>query len=329
MLFMRAAMLAALSLVAMSLFASQAFSHCFVGARFFPATLVTDDPCVADELSLPTISAFGTGDNPSAAQVNLSSELSKRITNTLGVSIGAAWSQITPQGMPSVTGFQNLETTIKWQLATIPQHEFVMSAGFAIEWGGTGEPAVGADPFNTYAPTIWFGNGFGDLPDSVKWLRPFAITGQIAYAIPGALATYATDPDTGDVTPTYLPQVLQWGGTLQYSMPYLASNVVDLGLPRFFNRLNFIVEASLQTPVANTLNSGGLTTGTINPGIIWTGDFFQFGVEAIVPVNSQSGSNVGIIAQFHIYLDDLFPNSIGKPIFGGPTTPGRRTMGYY
>jgi hypothetical protein len=162
-------MLAALSVVATSLFASQAFAHCFVGARFFPATLATDDPCVADELSLPTISAFGTGDDPSAAQVNLSSELSNRITNTLGVSIGAAWSQITPQGMPSVTGFQNLETTIKWQFATIPQHEFVMSAGFGIEWGGTGEPAVGAEPFNTYAPTIWFGKGFGDLPDSVKW----------------------------------------------------------------------------------------------------------------------------------------------------------------
>ena len=96
-------MLAALSVIAMSTFASQAFAHCFVGGRFFPATLATDDPCVADELSLPTISAFGTGDDPSAAQVNLSTEYSKRITNTLGVSIGAAWSQITPQGMPSVS----------------------------------------------------------------------------------------------------------------------------------------------------------------------------------------------------------------------------------
>jgi hypothetical protein len=54
----------------------------------------------------------------------------------------------------------------------------------------------------------------------------------------------------------------------------------------------------------------------------------QFGVEAIIPVNSQSGTNVGVIAQLHIYLDDLFPRSIGKPIFGSSTTSGRRTMGY-
>ena len=33
----------------------QADAHCVVGARFFPATLTVDDPCVADEMSLPTI----------------------------------------------------------------------------------------------------------------------------------------------------------------------------------------------------------------------------------------------------------------------------------
>jgi hypothetical protein len=32
-----------------------ASAHCIVGNRFFPATLNVDDPCVADELSMPTI----------------------------------------------------------------------------------------------------------------------------------------------------------------------------------------------------------------------------------------------------------------------------------
>jgi hypothetical protein len=155
-----------------------------------------------------------------------------------------------------------------------------------------------------------------------------AITGQVGYAIPGISTMVTVDPDTGDINTDYNPQVLQWGGSLQYSMPYLKSSVVDLGLPEFLNRTNFIVEAALQTPVANTLTSGGLTTGTINPGIIWTGNSFQFGVEAVIPVNRQSGTDVGVIAQLHLYLDDLFPGSIGKPLFGGPTTSNRRTMGY-
>jgi hypothetical protein len=326
MLSVRAAGLAALSVIVASAFASDAFAHCFVGARFLPATLTVDDPCVADELSLPTITAFGTGDDPSASQVDISAEYSKRITNTLGVSIGAALSQITPSGMPTVSGFQNLETTAKWQFLTLPQQETVMSVGLSIEWGGTGAQAVGAETFSTYTPTLWFGKGFGDLPDSLRWLRPFAITGQVGYAFPGIAAVTTVDPDSGDVDIEYHAQVLRWDGTLQYSMPYLTSQVVDLGLPEFFNQLNLIVEARLQTPVAYTLTSGTLTTGTISPGLIWTGSYCQFGVEALVPINRQSGSGVGVIAQVHFYLDDIFPRTIGKPLFGEATS--RRAMGY-
>jgi hypothetical protein len=53
--------LAALVFVS-ALFAStdHAFSHGFAGSRFFPATLSTDDPFVADELSLPTDTLFST-----------------------------------------------------------------------------------------------------------------------------------------------------------------------------------------------------------------------------------------------------------------------------
>jgi hypothetical protein len=41
----------------MCLGGSDALAHCFVGARFFPATLAIDDPCVADEMSLPATAA--------------------------------------------------------------------------------------------------------------------------------------------------------------------------------------------------------------------------------------------------------------------------------
>jgi hypothetical protein len=97
--------------------------------------------------------------------------------------------------------------------------------------------------------------------------------------------------------------------------------VIDLGLPEFINHLIPLVEATLQTPVANTLTSGTLTTGTINPGVIWVGNTFQFAIEALIPINRQSGSNVGVIAQLHFYLDDIDPRGIGKPIFGGPVQP--------
>ena len=90
-------------------------------------------------------------------------------------------------------------------------------------------------------------------------------------------------------------------------MPYLKSAVVDLGLPDFFNHLIPIVEASLQTPVSNTFSSRTVTTGTISPGVIWVGLYYQVGIEALIPVNRQSGTSVGVIAQLHLYLDDIFP----------------------
>jgi hypothetical protein len=79
----------ALGLLMTLLSFSYASAHCFVGARFFPATLATDDPCVADEMSLPTVAWFKTGDNPPAGEVDISVDISKRITENFGVSIGA------------------------------------------------------------------------------------------------------------------------------------------------------------------------------------------------------------------------------------------------
>jgi hypothetical protein len=227
--------------------------------------------------------------------------------------------------VPGASGFQNLETTFKYRVFKSPEHEFVLSTGLNVEWGGTGAASVGADPFNTYTPTLYFGKGLGDLPDTFSWLRPIAITGQLGYAMPerNSTTTFGLDPDTGALTAAtdFNPRVLIWGGTIQYSMPYLKSAVMDLGLPDFINHLIPLVEASLQTPVSNTLTSGTLTTGTINPGVIWVGSTFQVGVEALVPVNRQSGRNVGVIAQLHYYLDDIDPRGIGKPLFGGAAQP--------
>ena len=133
---------------------------------------------------------------------------------------------------------------------------------------------MGAESFTTYTPTLFFGKGFGDLPDSFGWMRAFGLTGQVGYAIPSSSASFTVDPDSGDVDIDRHPRFLNYGFSLQYSMPYLKSSVVDLGLPDFINRLVPIVEGSFQTPVGNNQGTGIGTTGTINPGVIWVGDYF-------------------------------------------------------
>jgi hypothetical protein len=307
----------ALALFFGSLQLSNVYAHCFVGARFFPATLAIDDPCVADELSLPTVAWSQTGDVPPATEWDVSAELSKRITEDLGISIGDTWSQIRQPGGPTMAGFGDLETTLQYQLLKDDAHELAMLLGLIVDWGGTGATNSGlGTSYSLLTPTYYFGKGFGDLPDTAGWLRAFAITGQVGYQIP------TTSYDL--VQNVFIPQVLTYGGSLQYSMPYLKSEIEDLQLPDFINHLIPIVEAQLSTPVANNFGNSYVTTGTVNPGVIWVGSYFQVGIEATVPVNRESGTGIGFLGQLHLYLDDMFPTTVGQPLLGGTQTAPRK-----
>ncbi|MGB9051297.1 MAG: hypothetical protein WCC54_03075 [Pseudolabrys sp.] len=68
------------------------------------------------------------------------------------------------------------------------------------------------------------------------------------------------------------------------------------------------------------MTSGRVSSGTISPSMIWVGNTFQFDIEALIPINRPSGSN-GVIAQLHLYLNDIDPRGTGKPLFGGPVQP--------
>ncbi len=42
---------------------------------------------------------------------------------------------------------------------------------------------------------------------------------------------------------------------------------------------------------------------------------------AQVPINRASGDHVGALAVLDIFLDDVAPTSLGKPLFGAPLSP--------
>ena len=298
---------------------SWAYGHGFAGARFFPATLSTDDPFVADELSLPTVSTIETPDGGGTRQVDISVDIAKRITPQFGIEIGETLTALNPHEGRAVNGFGNLELSGKYQFLKNDAHEAIVSLGLGVEIGGTGSRSIGADSFSTWAPGIFFGKGFGDLPDLLRFLKPLAITGLAGVGIPTSASTRSVTVNdrTGEreVEIERHPDVLEWGFALEYSVIYLQSQVQDMHLPAPVDRLIPLVEFALETP----LNRGarGQTTGTINPGVIWAGKYFQFGAEAIVPINERTGTNVGVIAQLHFFMDDLFPHSLGRPLFGG------------
>ncbi len=298
---------------------SDALAHAVCGARVFPVTLTLDDPGVADEASLPTATYQRSGADGGPGPTNeydFNFEYDKRITTNLGIGVNYGWNILQTAHAKTQTGFSNLFLTAKYQTCISADHEFIFTLGVQREFGGTGTEQIGADRFGATSPTLYFGKGFGDLP--VGFLRPVAITGQFSYTVADKAlkATQVTDPDTGLLSLQYNNgNSNSWFGgvSLQYSIPYLQSQVKDYGLPNFLGRLTPIVEATWSSRATSPSNQD--TSWTVAPGVIYSGDSYQIGIEALIPANKAAGTHVGVIAQFHIFLDDLFPNSIGKPLF--------------
>ena len=269
-------------------------AHGFAGKRFFPATLVTDDPFVADELSLPTIAYVKVpGDNGPSRETDYSVDLSKRITENLGFGFGATYKEIKPDDGDTQHGFDNLAASVKYKFYQSNEHETILSAGIDWDIGGSGSKRVGAESFSTFTPALFFGKGFGDLSDEAKYLRPFAVTGSLGIGIPSRASTTTVNED-GDTDTERHPHTLQWGFALEYSIPYLNANVQGTGWSEPFNGFITVVEFSFSTALDRGQHG---TTGTINPGLIWAGRYFQLAAEAQIPLNNRSGSRVGLVAQ--------------------------------
>lgn len=270
-------------------------AHGYAGKRFFPAAMAVDDPFVADEAGLQL---SRSKDESNTATTDLAFAYAKTITPNFALSISGDYLKVKPEDDAAQYGFANTVVGAKYLLFKSDAREMLLSIGANVELGGTGAARVGAETGSTLSPAIYFGKGFGDLPDSAKYLRPFAITASVS---------------PGFSTHSFNARSVETGLAVSYDLSYLQNYVKDLGLDKPFNRMIPIVEIPLST--CTTGECGGHTTGTINPGVIWYGKSYQFGLEATIPVNRASGSHTGVIAQIHFYIDDLFPNSLGRPIF--------------
>ncbi|MGI4978131.1 MAG: hypothetical protein ACRYG6_14425 [Janthinobacterium lividum] len=303
--------------------APAASAHVVVGARVFPVTLTIDDPGVADEVTLPAITYGRNGADGGSGpghEVDLGFEYDKRITPTTALILNGGYDVQQTNGAKTRTGFENLYVTGKWQAWTVPAHEFVASLGVVREIGGTGTAHTGGDHYGSTSPTGYFGKGLGDLP--IGLLRPLAVTGELSYTIadrelkPRTAVVAAASPfDTGIAAQLNNANNNAWSGgvSFQYSVPYLQSQVRDVGLRGVLGGLIPVVELTWSSPASSPSTQG--TTWTAAPGLIYMAGWGELGVEALVPLNRATGTTVGAVGLVHVFLDDLLPHSLGRPIF--------------
>ena len=277
---------------------ASSWGHGFAGQRFFPTIFQVDDPFISDEFSVLVDHMKG----PDAKTTEIDIDYSKRIVPNFGLEFHEAHLHLRGNDGSSANGWDNLGIGAKWQFLTNAEHETILSIGTDFDIGGTGAGQV-ADSFTTISPALFFGKGMGDLSPYSSLLRPFAITGVIG----------AGFPTESSADGERIPTTLTWSFSLQYSLMYLQSFVKDIGLGAPFDRMILVTEFPMETCMS--ADCKGQTTGTINPGVVWCGKLMEFGIAAEIPVNSQSGSSVGVLGLLHLYVDDLFPQSLGRPIF--------------
>lgn len=265
--------------------------HAIAGQRLFPSTLTFDDPGIGAELPL----VFSQIRIDGVEQSDLGIAVAKPITPGFSLTAGTDYFGATGGGFPAVHGWNNFKLGGDWQVYLNPTTESIGSFEISRTLTHTGSRAVRAN-YSTWSTQFNFGQGFGFA--HANWLRPFAITGAIGADLPGD---------------ANVPRMLNWDLSLQYSIPYLQNFVKYVGIGAPFNKMIPIIEFPMQTCLDRGCH--GQTTGYADPGVAWVGHYFQWAIEAQIPINRRTGNSVGVLFEFDFYLDDLAPHGFGAPLF--------------
>lgn len=290
-----------------------AWAHGIAGNRLFPGTLTFDDPAAADEAVAPNFSHLAHPDGGGEVTDNrIAYSFSRLLTPTLAVVVDNAW-VARNWGVAQRGGFDVTNLGLKWQAYRDNTHEALVAASVVWGIGNSGAMGINARAPNTIKPGLFFGKGFGDLPDSLSWLRPFAVTGSLVLEHPtgGISSNLGFDPTTGQLGPmlTRSVDILHWGFAVEFSTLYLTDRFTG-GPPKGepVNQFVPLVEFAVDSA------SGRKSIATANPGLAYVARTWQWTVEAIVPLNDASGRTIGGRTQLLLFLDDLAPALFGKPL---------------
>jgi hypothetical protein len=145
---------------------------------------------------------------------------------------------------------------------------------------------------------VLYGKGLGDLPHSLKYLRPLAVQGDAGFEV-------SIDSDR---TTTFAHDI-----TLEYSIPYLQAFVEDVGLGWPLKNLLPVTEFNFEHGVNG--EGEGKSTIITTPGIVYMDRYIELGVAGRFPLNDTAHQELqwGVIGIVDLFLDDILPASRWQP----------------
>jgi hypothetical protein len=289
---------------------ARAHAHGVVGQRSFIEPFITEDVNPKNEF---VIARPEWDHSREGRTLSLGFGLEKKISDRFSLTLDSEWDDITPKPRdePHASGFNNLGITLKYAFFINPEHEAITSVALE-STAPTGTEQVGAEKDWSFKPFLLYGKGAGDLPNTLKYLRPLAVQGDAGFEI-------STDHDR---TTTLAHNI-----AVEYSIPYLQSFVRDFGLRWPFNALIADTEFNFEHGVNG--EEHGKTAAFVTPGFVYMDRYVEVGVAGRFPLNARAHEELdwGIVWIVDIFIDDIFPWTRWQPIGGmrPPTPPAGAT----
>jgi hypothetical protein len=276
--------------------ATEASAHGIVGQRSFIEPFVTEDVNPKNEF---VIARPEWDHGPDGRSLSLGFGLEKKLADRFSVTLDSAWDSISPNDPqePQTTGFDNLAMTLKYAAYIDPPHEAIVSVALEAT-APTGSSEVGAGQDWSFKPFLLYGRGGGDLPRSLRYLRPLAVQGDAGVEV-------SIDPHR---TTTLLHNL-----TVEYSIPYLQAAIRDVGLGWPLKDLIPVTEFNFEHGVHG--DGEGKSSIFTTPGVVYMDRFVELGMAGRFPLNGGAHRDLdwGIIWIVDLFIDDIFPATTWQP----------------
>jgi hypothetical protein len=253
--------------------------------RSFVGNFIGNDATVENYLSIA-----GAVDR---AQDSESLYLEKTVSPKSSFSLFVGYQRLEQEGeQTSASGFTNLGLAYKHMIISLPRHEFLFSISPSLELP-VGSRSIGSESHPRAGGDLLFQKGFGDLPDSLRMLRPAGIEGDAGWE---SKVTGARD------------DLLSANFELEYSLEYLDANVAAGTVPSALRDVTPHLDFEYAQYLSAHRNSSQ-PDFELTPAIAWMNSIFEVNLGLQVGVNraSQGTGAVAFVWLLGVSYDQLAP----------------------
>jgi hypothetical protein len=260
-----------------------------VGRRNFYLAIFSNDALTDNELDLAEPQWYRTSKGD---LFSVGFALEKTVSKQCSVEPVTGWNHVSRRNGFTRTNFGDLEIFSRCTLYEAAEHELALGAAIDAFFP-IGTPLKGGPTRVKLGPDLLWDKGMGDLPASMRYLRPFSLQGESGFLMEVSGANRGT---------------AFTNAALAYSLDYLSRYVHDFGLPPPLRQLVPFLELNyIETVRGNRGRT--MPDFRLSPGIAYVNDYFEMaaGTQIALTRAAQNNDEASAVVLVALFLDELVP----------------------